>query len=229
MNLIADAPSISEYIPPRDAWAGGIGRNGTPPLGQVLPGRSPVELSAQHSPPHLQTQMQTHSPTHARVNSADKYYEDVDPRFAESTAEPPASIPALLMPGHAEDGPPSQGIGMHYAPQGQQSHNLGVSHGQGSYLEPTSSYESFEGSRSPAESDITSISRRGVNPDWRPGPGPGQGGPVYGPPGQGGYGGGPTPNRRPMGQPQRSDVLAGNPDFELGPRQGTGVSRRGLM
>ena len=179
------------------------------------------------------------------MNSADNYYEDVDPRFAEPESEPTGqpTIPSLLMPGHNESDRTAADVGMGYAPQAQQQqHHLGVSQAPGQFLEPTSSYESFEGSRSPAESDITSISRRGVNPDWRPGPGPGQGGPgyggnpgQYGPPGNNGangvytIGGGPLPNRRPIAQPQRPDVLAGNPDFELGPRRGTGVDRRGLM
>ncbi|MCJ1420756.1 hypothetical protein MMC32_007115 [Xylographa parallela] len=230
-----------EYVTPRAAWAGGPGRNGTPPLAQGN-NRSPIELAARHSPPQVQSQTQTHSPTHARMNSADNYYEDVDPRFAEPATDNPTAIPALLMPSHTDDHSPTQGNSMQYQPQEQQPHHLGVTQGQGprQYLEPTSSYESFEDSRSPAESDITSISRRGVNPDWRPGPE--QGAPGYGgPPGPGAYGGnngangayviggGPLPNRRPMGQPQRGDVLAGNPDFELGPRQGTGVARRGLM
>ena len=174
------------------------------------------------------------------MNSADNYYEDVDPRFADPAVENSSAIPALLMSGRNEERPFAQGTSILYPPQDRQPQHLGVGQGPGlgQYLEPTSSYESFEDSRSPAESDITSISRRGVNPDWRPGPGPGAG---QGAPGSGGYGGnngangayviggGPLPNRRPVGPPQRPDVLAGNPDFELGPRQGTGVARRGLM
>ena len=103
------------------------------------------------------------------------------------------------------------------------------------YLEPASSYESIhQSSRSPAaseESNFTSISQRGVNPDWRPPP-PGQGqyqgpGPA---PGQGygnemGVGG--VPNRRPMPQ-QRDVLLAGNPDFELPGMSGAGRGGIGM-
>jgi hypothetical protein len=178
--------------------------------------------------------------------SSDNYYEDVDPRFADPAPEPPLptsapqQIPSLLMPGRPEDAPiPTDHGG--YIQQVPQQH-LGVQP-QGQYLEPSSSYESFEGSRSPAESDMTSISRRGVNPDWRPAPGQGNNiGTAYGGNGgvlsgeirQGPYQGpgaygmsqGGVPNRRPPPIGQRTDVLAGNPDFEVG-RRGTG--RGGMM
>lgn len=165
--------------------------------------------------------------------SSDNYYEDVDPRFADPEDNGPAPIPSLLMPGHVEDAPNPPEHAMPYPTQPQQQHlNINQVHGQ--YLEPAASYESFgDDARSPAESDMTSISRRGVNPDWRPGPGPGhQGyGPMPGPyNGQEGYpmGQGGVPNRRPMGPaqgmgPQRADVLAANPDFEIGPRGGGGA------
>jgi len=144
--------------------------------------------------------------------SSDNYYEDVDPRFADSdpAANEPAPIPSLLMPGHVENAPSPPEHGMSYHPQSQQQH-LNPNQDQRQYLEPATSYESF-GQGSPAESDMTSISRRGVNPDWRPGPGQGQGPPGqhgYGPiPGpynaDGGYamGQGGVPNRRPMGPQQ---------------------------
>ena len=184
------------YVPPRAVWAGGIGRNGTPPLNTNQPlapiHGSPVELPTQHSAQSPQQQPSKHT----RMNSSDTYYEDVDPRFAEP--EPPmvnsGAVPASLTPGHA----------------GGQHIDRGLSPGH--HLDPSSSYESIqEGARSPATSDtshFTSISQRGVNPNWRPGPnGMGMA------PSMGG-----VPNRRPVQQqppPQRRDVLTSNPDFEI--------------
>lgn len=185
-------------MPPRAAWAGGPGRNGTPPVvntNQTLPTvqASPVELPTpiDNNPPAPQ---RGHS--HARYNSADNYYEDVDPRFVEPEAIPQASrspLPSALMPGQ------------------NPTYNLQVDHAnEPSHLEPSSSYEDIqEGTRSPAASDnsnYTSISQRGINPAWRPPPGQGM-----------------IPNRRPMQQP---DVLRNNPDFEL-PSGGRG-GRDGL-
>lgn len=96
-------------------------------------------------------------------------------------------------------------------PQQQNNDQLPI---QG-HLEPSSSYESIqEGARSPAasgDSDYTSISQRGINPNWRPppqGPGLGMGG---------------VPNRRP--QHQADMVLGSNPDFEL-PRMAMGAGGR---
>lgn len=178
------------YIPPRAAWAGAVGRNGTPPIITNQPlapiHASPVELPTEHTShnPHQK------SPKHSRYNSSDTYYEDVDPRFAEP--QPPIqsnnTMPTSLMPGHA--------AGQHI--------DRGLSPGQ---LDPSSSYESIqEGARSPAASDtshFTSISQRGVNPNWRP------------PPNATGMMGG-VPNRRPLQQPpQQRDVLNTNPDFEI--------------
>ena len=82
------------------------------------------------------------------------------------------------------------------------------------HLQPSTSYDSIqEGTRSPAESDVsnyTSISQRGVNPNWRPGPGEMMApGPTPG-----------VPNRRPLPQQQRNVLLQGNPDFELESRSG---------
>lgn len=194
----------SSYVPPRAVWAGAIGRNGTPPLNTSQPlasiHDSPVELPTQHpgqSPRH-------NSAKHTRMNSSDTYYEDVDPRFAEPEPPIPNSgpVPASLMPGHA----------------GGQHIDRGLSPGH--HLDPSSSYESIqEGARSPATSDtshFTSISQRGVNPNWRPGPnGMGM------TPSMGG-----VPNRRPMQQapPPQRDVLTSNPDFEIpgGTRGGVG-------
>lgn len=130
-------------------------------------------------------------PTHRRVNSGDNYFEDVDPRFAEP---PPALVPGPLATNYPTNSPSNGNL-----------------HPGG--LDGNNSYEDIqEGARSPAESDrsnFTSVSQRGVNPRWNPGPG------GYGPP---------MPNRRPVGQPQRNDILLNsNPDFQLpGGRGGRG-------
>ena len=92
-----------------------------------------------------------------------------------------------------------------------------------SYLEPSSSYENIadgggSGSRSPAASDasqFTSVSQRGINPNWRPPPSSYQG-----------IGG--APSRRPMGQP-RDVLLGGNPDFEIPGAGGRGPGQRAPM
>lgn len=117
------------------------------------------------------------SPAGNKRVSGDNYYEDVDPRFAEA---PPAATP------------PHDGNKANIAPLA-----LGVMdddiHAQG-------------GSRSPSErSEFTSVSQRGVNPNWNAG---------YGPP---------MPRRglNPP-PPQRTDVLNSNPDFEV-----PGGARRG--
>lgn len=102
---------------------------------------------------------------------------------------PPSVHPTSLMPGGQtadRNGPPT-------------------------HLQPSTSYDSIqEGTRSLAESDVsnyTSISQRGVNPDWRLGPGemtppaPAPGGVL---------------NRKPLPQQQRDVLLQKNPDFELG-------------
>ena len=97
-------------------------------------------------------------------------------------------------------------------------------------LETDNSYDSIpEGARSPAESErstFTSISQRGINPNW-----PGNNPP---PPMMGGFGA--VPPRRPV-QPPRDVLLDGNPDFMLpgaggrgghGPRRGGGAYPGGL-
>ena len=166
----------------------------------------PVELPTQNHSPHIP---QTQSPSHQR-NTSENYYEDVDPRFVDpapvSDLPPQPELPTSLMPGQ-------------YAPYRGNSpgqNHLGTSAGN-------SSYENIqEGAHSPAPSEashFTSVSQRGVNPNWRPQPGgpppPGQ----YGPPSmqqqQQYMGGGAVPNRRPVPGQQRDVLLGGNPDFEI--------------
>ncbi|OAG43602.1 hypothetical protein AYO21_02188 [Fonsecaea monophora] len=157
------------------------------------PGRqaqSPIELptSGSHvggyrSQPHRQ-----------RVNSggSDLYYEDVDPRFA---SDPEPVPPQNLQPGERNRRPPpllTPGPPGHYRPD---SYNG---------MPPTNSYEELPGARSPAESEtsnFTSVSQRGVNPNWRPN--------------NGGEFSTLGPMRRREQQTRQDMLLAGNPDFEL--------------
>ena len=129
-----------------------------------------------------------YAPANRRASS-DHYYEDVDPRFA-SPADLGPQVPSSLAPGQ---------------PRQQ--------------LAEQSSYEDIqEGARSPAASDIshfTSVSQRGVNPNWRPGPNDMMQLP-----------------RRPV-QQQQDVLLDSNPDFNIpgaaprGPIRGRGGGIRG--
>jgi hypothetical protein len=154
-------------VPPRQEWTGAG-------ASQLNPAAQAAEL-----PPR--------SPSGNKRASADNYYEDVDPRFAE---------------------PPTAGT----PPADHQKANvqplaLGGLDGKGAYedMQP--------GSRSPAgseRSEFTSVSQRGVNPNWNSG--------------QPGYGQ-PMPNRRGGTPQQRPDVLATNPDFEIPGSRGPGKGR----
>ncbi|MCJ1268888.1 regulator of ime2 [Lobaria immixta] len=205
------------YVPPRAAWVGGGSRSGTPlqspthPLSPIQ--ASPVELPAQ-SPPHS-PEPQPPAPSHIRFNSTDNYYEDVDPRFTEPQPPqslPPQPLPNSLMPGGNQ-------------PNGIAQPTI-TRNGSPFHLEPSTSYESIpEGARSHASdaSNYTSISQRGINPNWRP------------PSGQLGVGMGSAADRRPV----QRDVLQANPDFELpasvrggrmlGPRGGRGGRAPGMI
>ena len=150
------------------------------------PGTTPAELPVEGR-------------AHARTNS-DHYYEDVDPRFAEPAQAPPPPIVA-----------PPYGNNQVNPANNYSLQPLGRVDGQRSYEDLQS------GSRSPAESDrsnLTSVSRRGVNPRWNAEPS--------------GYGQQPMP-RRPINQaPPQRDVLNSNPDFQLpGGRGGRGGPRGG--
>lgn len=115
----------------------------------------------------------------ANAKGAGNYYEDVDPRFDQSAHTPP---------GRRTPPPPLR-------------------------VQPTSEvdYEEMRaaggGTRSPAESEhsnFTSISQRGINPQWNPPP---------------------MPARRPV--QQRQDILLDNPDFKLpGGRSAAAGKRR---
>lgn len=135
------------------------------------------------------------APRPNRVNSggSDIYYEDVDPRFAAEAELPP------LLPNEHGGLPPALAAG----PQQQRSYNDESPDSLQIRPPPlTNSYEDLPGARSPAESEtsnFTSVSQRGVNPNWRPG-----------------YGGdfnNLPPARRPSNTQAR--LLDANPDFQL--------------
>jgi len=181
-------------------WGTGA-RHGTPPLQtiQASPAMVGDMAFASRQSPNIQ-QAPAHNPQQARV-SGDNYYEDVDPRFQE---EPPL-VPSALMPGRQMPG----GFSGASSPTGR--HHP---------LEASASYDSVNDGPASDQSNFTSISQRGVNPQWRPE----QDRQDYG------YGG--VPNRNPpqqqQQQPQKDFLLAGNPDFELGPgRGGRGAGGRG--
>lgn len=118
-------------------------------------GLSPIEDSPVQRPAQLAT---VGAPGNERTS--DYYYEDVDPKFAEPlpNASHPGGLPSALVPG----GPPNP-------PFNNSNPSLNTS-------DPNLLRHSFEndGSRSPAASEtshFTSVSQRGVNPNWRPSPG----------------------------------------------------------
>ncbi|MCJ1305783.1 regulator of ime2 [Hypocenomyce scalaris] len=225
---------LDSYVPPRAAWVGAVGRNGTPPISTQQPlgpiSQSPVELP---TPIHQSSSPRQSFSRHNRTNSSDVYFEDVDPRFAspDPAPQPTDTMPSALLPGPLRQVDIQQPLDFNPGGNNSPGGHSPAGHSPGGHLEPSSSYESIqEGARSPAASDasnFTSISQRGVNPNWRPVPGQDMGG--YGP-GMGGI-----PNRRPGHQSRRSRdrevLLNSNPDFEVpGARAGrSGVAGRGPM
>jgi hypothetical protein len=207
-EMVLTMCSEPNCIPSRPVW----NQNMSNPSNQTLPTTnssnsrglspiqdSPVELPAQNSTVGM--------PNNQRSSD---YYEDVDPRFAEpSNNPPPPALPSSLMPGGFSANPNLLNVS-----------NPGLN-GSDPNLPRNPSYEELpEGSRSPAASEashFTSVSQRGVNPNWMPPP-TGMGPPL---PGQyGPYGG-----RRPLRQ---EDVIleanAANPDFTV-PGAGLGRGR----
>ncbi|PNP37268.1 hypothetical protein TGAMA5MH_10837 [Trichoderma gamsii] len=117
----------------------------------------------------------------SNAKGAGNYYEDVDPRFDQTAHTPP---------GRRTPPPPIR-------------------------LQPATEvdYEEMRaaagGTRSPAESEhsnFTSISQRGINPQWNPPP---------------------MPTRRPV-QQQRQDLILDNPDFRLPGGRSTAAATRKL-
>ena len=221
----------SSYAPPRAGWAEGAARVHTPPLGTIA--SSPP--NPPHAPAHGPRQP---SPARSRPGSAksrhratasDNYYEDVDPRFTEQPDPPPlrqtagAPVPTLLLPGGygaspqpsdhpypAQSPPPHMGS----SPPPQHRHGSPPQPHPRQYLETQRSYD--DGSGASDQSGFTSVSQRGVNPQWQPGPADPPSG-AYGP------GGVPYRNRPPpppQQQRERDYLLQGNPDFELPANRG---------
>ena len=164
---------------------------------------------------------------HTRSGSG-SYYEDVEPRFAPADDNNPAA--ATLPPTAAGASAPhmtasSMAIPSLLVAGGRDPAPRGIPPGFAGQPPPepfdTSRQESQEslqeGQRSPATSDtshFTSVSQRGVNPNWPGFAGQGQ-----------------QPRRMGPPQPRPSDVLLNsNPDFSLpgmGQRRGGGPPLRG--
>ncbi|KAL8714125.1 MAG: hypothetical protein Q9220_001853 [cf. Caloplaca sp. 1 TL-2023] len=221
LSLTSVYSSQEPYIPPRAGWQhppgsrSNLAQNVVSPIDDSPIAELPAHATRSPHVPQLtstapDSNIATSLPGHARYNSADNYYEDMDPRFAEADdAHPPqtqssAPLPSALTAGlHPQ--PPQHGI----------IENTTDHHS--THLQPSHSYDSIPenthdaGSRSPAVSDgsnYTSISQRGINPQWQPPPDHAMG-----------MGG--VPNRKPLRQQQnpRDVLLNSNPDFEL-PIQG---------
>ncbi|TIA63969.1 pali-domain-containing protein [Aureobasidium pullulans] len=188
--------SESTYVQPRVGWD-------APPL----PRHAPAPMNNMQSAPPL-SPVQA-SPTSRRNRAgSESYYEDVDPRFAADELSV-VGVPTSLTPG-----PPIPTV-RHPSPDHLR---VGQDH-DGPSLERDSSYENMaEGALSPAMSDtsnFTSVSQRGVNPNWRPPPG-------YGP------GPGPVPGPSQQRRNERNDMILGqNPDFMLPGMRGPSRGGRG--
>lgn len=221
-NRNSDQPG---YVPPRSHWAAPSPLGAQSSSSQTLPNRnhnlSPIAASPTSA---------VHSANTHRRTPSDAYYEDVDPRFASDEMPPPSPVPHALIPGGTA---PQRGLSpappnrypspQHLHPNG--SYETNPNSASDPSLPRNGSYENIpEGARSPAGSDashFTSVSQRGVNPNWRPGPGSVMsGGSQMG--GNMGMGG------QPMNRgPRRDDVILGaNPDFAL---PGAGGRGRGGM
>jgi hypothetical protein len=182
-------------MPPRAQWNQ---KPATPPL-----------TGSRNLSPIAASPIESNQPMHGRRPSVpDTYYEDVDPRFAEPTQ--PQQLPGNFIPPALQAGPRGPPLNTHLSPTYQHG---GSSQDLRDLRDP--SMESLqEGQRSPAASDashFTSVSQRGVNPNWRP------------PPGQ---------QQRSRGPPRGGDdmLLATNPEFSLpgvGGRGGRGGGFRG--
>ena len=203
---------FSAYVPPRANWMGNANARGAaPPSKMAVLDRNdsdPVELPTQNTLRKNQSRSGPGGSGHAR-KASDNYYEDVDPRFANDSDEVPETalptprtiqtqssqaMPSSLMPG------PSSNIPNLPPPRPQ-------------HLEIQDSYEDIaDGQRSPASdhSNMTSISQRGVNPNWRPGSTDGH----------------VRADNNPLRQvhEQRGALLDSNPDFEV-PVRGDAGSR----
>lgn len=154
---------------------------------------------ADDAPAHHAVTMSNSTGNRPRVssNASGSYYEDVDPRFAEKS-----DVVSDLPQRNINVQQPQPVMNTQYV-----NHNPGLEAGNTNLPHSTSYEELPVGARSPAESEgshFTSVSQRGVNPNWRPG-----------------YGGefnSLGPRRAP--QAGHDMLLANNPDFELVPPSG---------
>jgi hypothetical protein len=213
-------PTTSSSIQTPHTGSSGVGRALSPiahsPVGDMSPGY----------------------PNRPNPQSADSYYEDPDPTFAAASSPPrnpagPAgagALPASLMagggPGPSGNTPlapgPAARAAMSPPPRLQTTDGGALMAPQAAILDRNSSSSSLpEGARSPTASETshyTSVSQRGINPNWD--------GPRVSPLSlqqqqQQARGGG-----RMGGGPGREEVLlGGNPDFSL---PGMGSPRGGL-
>lgn len=206
----------AEYVPPRSAWAGVHHAATVDPNESNRRVQSPVELPSTRS--NVGGMDGTYFPSRNRPNTrprvssggSDLYYEDVNPRFA-AEADPSAQaepVPTSLTPGPRH---PPAALRQVPGPNGE-------------LMPLTSSYENLqEGARSPAESEtsnFTSVSQRGVNPNWRPGHGDGAFNTGLGPP----------PRRIQQQTQMKRDVLLNdNPDFAIPGLAGSARGARGGM
>ena len=202
-----------EYVSPRAAWTGAHHAAAVAPNSPSRQPQGPVELSSTQS--NVGGMDGAYSPSRNRPNTrprvasggSDLYYEDVNPRFAADPPSQPEPVPSLLTPGPRHPPAPLRQV---HGPNGEM-------------IPLTSSYENLqEGARSPAESEtsnFTSVSQRGVNPNWRPGHGDGAFNTGLGPP------------RRIQQQTQmrRDVILNNNPDFEIPGLAGSARGGRGGM
>lgn len=210
----------NEYVPPRVAWNGQT--TGTPPPPDRNDTASPVELPAADMISSRAT---------AVPRPSDSYYEDVAPAFDNTRMPNTHAHPAALTPGGTPMPPslfplqiPEQPVHQHQQrqpqpqpqPQYQHQHQHQHQYHQHQHQHQQTEAEALrDGQRSPAmstTSNFTSISQRPLNPNWQPG---------YAPP---------MPAQRRG--PTSSQLLGGNPDFELpgvGPRgrggRGMGMGR----
>lgn len=168
----------------------------------------PVELPEQNTLRKIRSPNNPTPLSHTR-KASDNYYEDVDPRFAppEPTPQPdPRRLPQHNQPSHAVPSNLVPGLSSTHASRPH------VVHAE-TNREVSDDYEELpSGARSPASdhSNMTSISQRGINPNWRPGSTDGHG--RLG-----------VPHRRPV-QEQRAIILDANPEFEV-PVRGAAGSR----
>ncbi|KAI9889125.1 MAG: regulator of ime2 [Vezdaea aestivalis] len=197
MSSVYSGGGGDAYVPARANWTslatGPPPDNGPTPQ---PPGAFPVELPTEPQSPIVPAI----TPNRPRTRSSDNYYEDVEPRFSADNPRATQPAPQTLQ---QQPLPASLTIGA----QGLSAEPLQNSTDP-SPISRNPSYEDINGgaggsgARSPAASDtshFTSVSQRGVNPNWAP---PQQQTGVIG--------------RRPLPGQAQKDVPGSNGDFAVG-------------